>query len=83
VKDDFSKGVVFYTKGGVIVGILTWNIFGKMDLARKVLSQHAIHLPLAKVPHRTCVCPSVVLQVIAERKSESDVSSIISDFSLH
>ena len=36
MKDDFSKGVVFYTKGGVVVGVLTWNIFGKMDLARKV-----------------------------------------------
>ena len=43
VKDDFSKGVVFYTKGGVVVGVLTWNIFGKMDLARKVCSVHNTH----------------------------------------
>lgn len=42
MKDNFSKGVVFYTKEGVVVGVLTWNIFGKMDLARKVLA-HAAH----------------------------------------
>ena len=56
VKDDFSKGVVFYTKGGVVVGVLTWNIFGKMDLARKVLAAHAEeHI---SSPSVTRLCPS-------------------------
>ena len=37
-EDDYSKGVVFYMKpeNGRIVGVLTWNLFGKMDLAREV-----------------------------------------------
>lgn len=37
--DDYSKGVVFYlnSSSGRIVGVLTWNIFGKMELAKKVL----------------------------------------------
>ena len=37
-EEDYSKGVVFYMKAnnGRIVGILTWNLFGKMDLAREV-----------------------------------------------
>jgi programmed cell death 8 (apoptosis-inducing factor) len=36
--DDYSKGVVFYhNTDGRIVGVLTWNLFGKMDAARKVL----------------------------------------------
>ena len=35
--DDYSKGVVFYhNTDGRIVGVLTWNLFGKMDAARKV-----------------------------------------------
>ena len=36
--DDHSKGVVFYLSREErrIVGVLTWNLFGKMDLARKV-----------------------------------------------
>lgn len=37
-KDDFSKGVIFYTKEGTVVGVLTWNIFGKMELARKAIA---------------------------------------------
>lgn len=38
IKDDYSKGVVFYLnrEEKKIVGVLTWNLFGKMDLARKV-----------------------------------------------
>ena len=36
--EDFSKGVVFYLSENSrrVVGVLTWNIFGKMDLAREV-----------------------------------------------
>ena len=37
-EDDYSKGIVFYMKedNRKIVGVLTWNLFGKMDLAREV-----------------------------------------------
>ena len=36
--DDHSKGVVFYfnKEERRVVGVLTWNLFGKMDVARKV-----------------------------------------------
>jgi len=39
--DDYSKGVVFYLREDSrrIVGVLTWNLFGKMDLARQVQLQ--------------------------------------------
>lgn len=38
--DDYSKGVVFYhNNDGRIVGVLTWNLFGKMDAARKVIAE--------------------------------------------
>nr|CAL36989.1 programmed cell death 8/apoptosis inducing factor [Suberites domuncula] len=38
--DDFSKGVVFYlnSSSGRIVGVLTWNAFGKMDLAKQIIA---------------------------------------------
>ena len=34
--DEFGKGVVFYRRNNVIVGILLWNTFNKMSIARKV-----------------------------------------------
>ncbi len=36
--DDYSRGVVFYLgpEDRRVVGVLTWNLFGKMDLARQV-----------------------------------------------
>ena len=46
LSDDYSKGVVFYLQGERrrIVGILTWNLFGKMDLARAVSWQETLPL---------------------------------------
>lgn len=34
---DFGKGVVFYLDGEKIVGILLWNVFNRISIARKIL----------------------------------------------
>lgn len=34
--DDFGKGVVFYLRDDVVVGIVLWNIFNRMSIARRV-----------------------------------------------
>lgn len=35
-KNDYSKGVVFYLKENKVVGIVLWNIFNRIPIARKV-----------------------------------------------
>lgn len=35
--DDFSKGIVFYLRNDIVVGILLWNVFNRMNIARQVL----------------------------------------------
>ncbi len=35
-KEQFQKGVIFYLRDQVVVGVLLWNVFGRMSLARKV-----------------------------------------------
>ncbi len=37
-KGDYSKGVVFYIKENKVVGIVLWNIFNRIPIARKVKS---------------------------------------------
>jgi hypothetical protein len=34
--EEFGKGVVFYMKEKRVVGIVLWNIFERMNIARKV-----------------------------------------------
>lgn len=34
----YDKGVVFYLRQDIIVGVVTWNIFGKMGMARRLLA---------------------------------------------
>ncbi|KAI4500332.1 hypothetical protein M0802_004749 [Mischocyttarus mexicanus] len=36
---DFEKGVVFYLRDNVVVGIVLWNIFHRMSIARQVLAR--------------------------------------------
>jgi len=38
-QDDFGKGVIFYMKDKSVVGIVLWNIFNRMPLARKILKE--------------------------------------------
>lgn len=36
-KEEYDKGVIFYLKEGVVVGIVMWNIYNRMNIARQVL----------------------------------------------
>ncbi|KAL6441304.1 hypothetical protein ACFW04_003515 [Cataglyphis niger] len=36
--ENFEKGVVFYLRDDVVVGIVLWNIFNRMSIARRVLA---------------------------------------------
>ena len=88
--DDYSKGVVFYLNdsGGKVVGVLTWNLFGKMSLAKQVqLDPHPS-------PRLTCIwhirhtiiawisC-DLYEQIIAEGKTEGDIGSLAAKFEIH
>lgn len=35
-KDEYGKGVIFYLRDKVVVGIILWNVFNRMPIARKV-----------------------------------------------
>ncbi|XP_053976835.1 apoptosis-inducing factor 1, mitochondrial isoform X1 [Hylaeus volcanicus] len=37
--DDFGKGVIFYLRDDIVVGIVLWNIFNRMSVARQVLAR--------------------------------------------
>ncbi|KAF7997422.1 hypothetical protein HCN44_005993 [Aphidius gifuensis] len=38
-KDDYEKGVIFYLRDDIVVGIVLWNIFNRMSIARQVLAR--------------------------------------------
>lgn len=37
--DNFGKGVIFYLRDNIIVGIVLWNVFTKMPIARKIINE--------------------------------------------
>ncbi|KAG1710416.1 Apoptosis-inducing factor 1, mitochondrial [Nymphon striatum] len=37
--DQYDKGIVFYVRNEIVVGVLLWNVFNRMPIARKVIKE--------------------------------------------
>lgn len=35
--EEYGKGVIFYTRNDVVVGLVLWNVFNKIPVARRVV----------------------------------------------
>jgi len=46
---DYGKGVIFYLKENKIVGVLLWNVFNRMKIARRVLKEEKTYDDLTEV----------------------------------
>lgn len=38
--DKYGKGVIFYLNDDVVVGVVMWNVFTKMSVARKIIREN-------------------------------------------
>lgn len=38
--DNYGKGIIFYLRDKVVVGLVMWNVFNKMPIARKILKEN-------------------------------------------
>lgn len=38
--DDYGKGVIFYLRDEKVVGVLLWNVFNRINIARKVIAEN-------------------------------------------
>ncbi|XP_048191953.1 apoptosis-inducing factor 1, mitochondrial [Perognathus longimembris pacificus] len=47
--EDYGKGVIFYLRDNVVVGIVLWNIFNRMPIARKIIKDGEQHEDLNEV----------------------------------
>ncbi|KAM4663211.1 apoptosis-inducing factor 1, mitochondrial isoform 2-T2 [Discoglossus pictus] len=45
----YGKGVVFYLRDNVVVGIVLWNVFNRMPIARKIIKDGEEHSDLNEV----------------------------------
>ncbi|CAF3560149.1 unnamed protein product [Adineta steineri] len=41
-KQDYNKGVVFYLKENKVVGIVLWNVFNRIPIARKIIKDQQV-----------------------------------------
>ncbi|XP_074863904.1 apoptosis-inducing factor 1, mitochondrial isoform X2 [Carettochelys insculpta] len=47
--EDYGKGVIFYIRDKVVVGIVLWNVFNRMPIARKIIKDGEEHADLNEV----------------------------------
>ncbi|XP_055054846.2 apoptosis-inducing factor 1, mitochondrial isoform X2 [Misgurnus anguillicaudatus] len=48
-KEDYGKGVIFYLRDKVVVGVVLWNVFNRMPIARKIIKDGEEHADLNEV----------------------------------
>nr|XP_043884770.1 apoptosis-inducing factor 1, mitochondrial isoform X10 [Solea senegalensis] len=48
-RDNYGKGVIFYLRDKVVVGIILWNVFNRMPIARKIIKDGEEHADLNEV----------------------------------
>lgn len=74
--EDYGKGIVFYTKEKTVVGILLWNCFNRMSLARQVLKDGAKGEDLYEVAKMFDIYDSHLDDLEAEvEKKEAEVKA--------
>lgn len=47
--EDFGKGIIFYLQNDVVVGVVLWNVFNRMSVARQVLKDRRKYEDLNEV----------------------------------
>ncbi|XP_069678295.1 apoptosis-inducing factor 1, mitochondrial isoform X1 [Periplaneta americana] len=47
--EDYGKGVIFYLRDDIVVGIVMWNVFNRMSVARQVLKEERKYADLNEV----------------------------------
>lgn len=47
--EDYGKGVIFYLRDDIVVGIVLWNVFNRMSIARQVLKDQKKYEDLNEV----------------------------------
>lgn len=48
-RENYGKGVIFYLRDKVVVGIVLWNVFNRMPIARKIIKDGEEHADLNEV----------------------------------
>lgn len=47
--EDFGKGIIFYLQNDIVVGVVLWNVFNRMSVARQVLKDRRKYEDLNEV----------------------------------
>merc|ERR1711976_810515 len=47
--EDYGKGVIFYLRDSKIVGVVLWNVFNRMTIARRILKEGKSYEDLTEV----------------------------------
>lgn len=47
--EDFGKGIIFYLQNDIVVGVVLWNVFNRMSIARQVLKDRRKYEDLNEV----------------------------------
>jgi hypothetical protein len=68
--EDYGKGVIFYLRDDVVVGIVMWNVFNRMSVARQVSNECFIYLKKRFLHAKSVLNTSILFILGIERREE-------------
>lgn len=69
--DKYKKGVIFYQRNSTVVGIVLWNLYNNMHIARRVLNDGVQNQDLNEVAKLFALYPSAVEEEDAEQTTDA------------
>lgn len=78
-KDQYQKGVVFYLKDNKVVGVVLWNVFNRIPIARKVKEDFSSRKKFLNVFVRFCF----VEKIIKDQSEVTDFQELAKLFNIH
>ena len=83
-RDDYGKGIIFYLKNDIVVGILLWNVFNRMSIARQVSLILNLMQPKNFDRHSQILKnTNFSTQVLAAGTKYDDLNEVAKLFSIH
>ncbi|XP_050512540.1 apoptosis-inducing factor 1, mitochondrial isoform X1 [Diabrotica virgifera virgifera] len=72
--EDFGKGIIFYLRDDIVVGIVLWNVFNRMNIARQVLMDQKKYEDLNEVAKLFNIHDESVSSESSEKAEDSEKS---------
>lgn len=84
--EDYGKGIIFYLRDDTVVGIVMWNVFNRMQIARQVIlmfNKYNNKIKVVETTSNTCTKFFLFSQVLKDERKYENLNEVAKLFNIH